>query len=61
MVRNMQTIRFANQVLNRCGTRRHCGRGNQCSMEDVGVETRGDYYDASGALKDMARTICSRF
>ena len=23
-------------------------------LEDMGVETRGGYYDASGALKDMA-------
>jgi glucose-6-phosphate 1-dehydrogenase len=25
------------------------------ALEDVGVETRGDYYDASGALKDMVQ------
>ena len=25
------------------------------ALEDMGVETRGGYYDASGALKDMVQ------
>jgi glucose-6-phosphate 1-dehydrogenase len=55
MVRNMQTIRFANQVFKNVWNHEAVAAVEISALEDVGVETRGDYYDASGALKDMVQ------
>lgn len=55
MVRNMQTIRFANQVFRNVWNHDAIAAVEISALEDVGVETRGDYYDASGALKDMVQ------
>ena len=55
MVRNMQTIRFANQVFKQVWNSGAIAAVEISALEDVGVETRGDYYDASGALKDMVQ------
>ena len=55
MVRNMQTIRFANQVFKQVWNSGAIAAVEISALEDVGVETRGDYHDASGALKDMVQ------
>ena len=53
MVRNIQTIRFANPIFTDAWDARHIEFIQISALEDVGVETRGGYYDTSGALKDM--------
>lgn len=53
MVRNIQTIRFANPIFNSVWDARHIECIQISATEEVGVETRGGYYDHSGALKDM--------
>lgn len=53
MVRNIQTIRFANPIFSNIWDARHIECIQISALEEVGVETRGGYYDHSGALKDM--------
>lgn len=53
MVRNIQTIRFANPIFSNVWDARHIECIQISALEEVGVETRGGYYDHSGALKDM--------
>lgn len=53
MVRNIQTIRFANPIFSNVWDAAHIRCIQISAMEEVGVETRGSYYDHSGALKDM--------
>lgn len=55
MVRNIQTIRFANPIFADAWDARHIESVQISALETVGVETRGGYYDASGALKDMVQ------
>ena len=53
MVRNIQTIRFANPIFSNVWDAEHIECIQISALEEVGVETRGGYYDHSGALKDM--------
>jgi len=53
MVRNIQTIRFTNPIFSTIWDARHIECIQISATEEVGVETRGAYYDHSGALKDM--------
>ena len=53
MVRNIQTIRFANPIFSNIWDAGHIECIQIAELEEVGVETRGGYYDHSGALKDM--------
>lgn len=55
MVRNIQTLRFANPIFTGAWDSAHIESVQISAMEDVGVETRGGYYDTSGALKDMVQ------
>lgn len=55
MVRNIQTIRFANPIFSNIWNSGQIESVQISALEDVGVETRGGYYDASGALKDMVQ------
>lgn len=55
MVRNIQTIRFSNPLFTDSWNARQIEFVQISALEDVGVETRGGYYDASGALKDMVQ------
>lgn len=55
MVRNIQTIRFTNPLFMETWDSRYIESVQISAMEDVGVETRGGYYDTSGALKDMVQ------
>lgn len=55
MVRNIQTIRFTNPIFMELWDARHIESVQISALEDVGVETRGAYYDTSGALKDMVQ------
>ncbi|MDO4275810.1 MAG: glucose-6-phosphate dehydrogenase [Eubacteriales bacterium] len=53
MVRNIQTIRYANPIFSNLWDAEHIECIQISALEEVGVETRGGYYDQSGALKDM--------
>lgn len=55
MVRGIQTLRFANPVFTDAWDARRIEYVQISALEDVGVETRGGYYDHSGALKDMVQ------
>lgn len=55
MVRNIQTIRFANPIFSDTWNSKFIEEIQISALEDVGVETRGGYYDSSGALKDMVQ------
>lgn len=55
MVRNIQTIRFLNPIFANIWNHDHIEHVQISAMEEVGVETRGSYYDQSGALKDMVQ------
>lgn len=55
MIRSIQTIRFTNPIFNYIWDARHIEFIQISALEDVGVETRGGYYDTSGALKDMVQ------
>lgn len=55
MVRNIQAIRFANPIFSNIWDASHIECIQISAMEKVGVETRGGYYDLSGALKDMVQ------
>lgn len=53
MVRNIQTIRFMNPIFSNIWDAAHIECIQISALEEVGVKTRGGYYDHSGALKDM--------
>lgn len=55
MVRNIQAIRFTNPIFTDIWNSGHIESVQISALEDMGVETRGGYYDASGALKDMVQ------
>lgn len=55
MVRNIQTIRFTNPIFSNIWNAGHIESIQISALEDVGVETRGGYYDTSGAMKDMVQ------
>lgn len=55
MVRNIQAIRFTNAVFAHVWCRECIEAVEISALEDVGVETRGGYYDQSGALMDMVQ------
>ena len=55
MVRNIQTIRFANPIFSGVWDAEHIECIQISALEEVGVETRGGYYDHSGAMKDMVQ------
>lgn len=55
MVRNIQAIRFTNPIFTDVWNSEYIESVQISALEDMGVETRGGYYDASGALKDMVQ------
>ena len=55
MIRNIQTIRFANPIFADAWDARRVEYIQISALENVGVETRGGYYDGSGALRDMVQ------
>ena len=55
MVRNIQAIRFTNPIFMDVWNSRCIEAVQISALEDIGVGTRGGYYDASGALKDMVQ------
>ena len=52
-VQNLMVFRFGNGIFEPIWNRRYIDHVEITSAETVGVETRGSYYEASGALRDM--------
>lgn len=55
MVREISFIRFTNPIFNYIWDGRQIEYVEISALEEVGVETRGGYYDQSGALSDMVQ------
>ncbi|WP_312889048.1 glucose-6-phosphate dehydrogenase [Desertibacillus haloalkaliphilus] len=55
MVQNIEVIRFANAMFEPLWNNRYISNIQITSSETLGVEDRGGYYEASGALRDMVQ------
>ena len=53
MIRNILAIRFANSLFEPLWNHHYIDNIQITSTETLGVESRGDYYEQSGILKDM--------
>ncbi|MCG7380017.1 glucose-6-phosphate dehydrogenase [Paenibacillus sp. ACRSA] len=53
MVQNMETLTYANPVIQALWSNRYIANVQITASETVGVEERAAYYDQSGALRDM--------
>jgi len=52
-VQNLIVLRFSNGIFEPLWNRNYIHHIEITSAESIGVENRGDYYDGSGALRDM--------
>jgi glucose-6-phosphate 1-dehydrogenase len=52
-VQNILVFRFANEIFEPVWSRVHVNHVQLTVAEDIGVETRGAYYEEAGALRDM--------
>lgn len=56
MLQNMMVIRFANTIFEPIWNHHYIEQVQILSSETLGVETRGGYYDQSGAARDMLQS-----
>jgi len=54
-VQNLLVLRFGNAIFEPIWNRRYVDHVQITVAEDLGVETRGGYYDQSGALRDIVQ------
>jgi glucose-6-phosphate 1-dehydrogenase len=54
-VQNLMALRFANGIFEPVWNRRYVDHVQMTVAEEVGVESRGAYYDQIGALRDMVQ------
>ena len=54
-VQNLLVLRFANMLIEPVWSRATVDHVQITVAEEIGVEGRGDYYDKSGALRDMVQ------
>ncbi|MCC5890370.1 MAG: glucose-6-phosphate dehydrogenase [Alkalibacterium sp.] len=55
MVQNILALRFSNPLLENSWNKETIANFQVTLSEDLGVEERGEYYDKSGALRDMVQ------
>ncbi len=55
MVRNIQVLRFANQIFKPIWDSKHIDRIDISWSEDIGVEGRGGYFDNYGIIRDVVQ------
>ena len=55
MVRNIQVLRFANQIFKPVWDSKHISRIDISWSEDIGVEGRGGYFDNYGIIRDVVQ------
>ncbi|MBB6214434.1 glucose-6-phosphate 1-dehydrogenase [Anaerosolibacter carboniphilus] len=56
MLQNIMVLRFANMIFEPLWNNRFIDHIQIFSSETVGVENRGDYYERSGAMRDMVQS-----
>ncbi len=56
MIQNIMVIRFANMIFEPLWNNRFIDHIQITSAETVGVENRGNYYEKSGAIRDMVQS-----
>ncbi|MEO1918611.1 MAG: glucose-6-phosphate dehydrogenase, partial [Paracoccaceae bacterium] len=54
-VQNLMALRFANALLEPVWNSQHVDHVQISVSESIGVEGRGEYYDTSGAMRDMVQ------
>ena len=55
MVQNILVLRFSNRLIENSWNKASISNIQITLSEDLGVEERGEYYDKSGALRDMVQ------
>ena len=55
MIQNMMVIRFANAIFEPLWDSEHIDNVQLIVSEEEGVGSRGEYYDSSGAIRDMVQ------
>ena len=53
LVQNLLVLRFANSIFDPIWNKKYIDNVQITVAEDLGVETRGNYYDKAGALRDI--------
>ncbi|MDD5272373.1 MAG: glucose-6-phosphate dehydrogenase [Methylovulum sp.] len=56
MVQNVLVFRFANVMLEPLWNRNYIDHIQVTHSESIGIDSRGDYYDSAGALRDMLQS-----
>ena len=59
-VQNILVFRFANSLFERAWNREAIDHIQITVAESIGVESRGAYYEESGAIRDIVQNHCSR-
>ena len=54
-VQNLLALRFANELFEPIWNRNHISQVQITAAEDIGIEGRAGYYDATGALRDLVQ------
>jgi len=54
-VQNIMVLRFANGIFEPLWNRRYIDQVQITAAESIGVESRGEYYEQAGALRDMVQ------
>jgi len=53
MIQNITTIRFSNRIFESLWNYEHIDHVQIHATEEIGIGSRGEYYDKAGIMKDM--------